>query len=308
VNDACPVDGFVPSSTECRAPAGGCDLAENCTGSSPTCPTDAKSTAECRAASDLCNPAETCDGLADDCPADALAPAGRVCRPSTGTCDVEESCDGATAMCPVDVTEDADGDGACDDDDLCPADADPGQGDGDGDGRGDACDPCTNVFHIFAQKGRIKLTKLDTAPGDDGMLFKGMLSGVPLEPTIDPFTNGIRVIIENTLPGGAFLDVTVPGGAGWKANKKGVRYANKAGFEGLTKIKLKLPRKFPGRVKFSVAGKNLSFGNVATDNLKGTLVIDLPMAVDGQCGEAIFPNQTGGACKMNKKGSKLSCR
>jgi hypothetical protein len=32
------------------------------------------------------------------------------------------------------------------------------------------------------------------------------------------------------------------------------------------------------------------------------------MRSTGQCGEAVFPNHEGGACKPNKKGSKLSCK
>ena len=41
VSDDCPADGFVSSATVCRASAGVCDVAENCTGSSAACPADA---------------------------------------------------------------------------------------------------------------------------------------------------------------------------------------------------------------------------------------------------------------------------
>ena len=46
--------------TECRASAGPCDLAESCSGTSATCPTDAfqPSTTVCRAAVDVCDVAE----------------------------------------------------------------------------------------------------------------------------------------------------------------------------------------------------------------------------------------------------------
>jgi hypothetical protein len=310
VTDACPADAFVASGTECRAAAGVCDLAETCSGSSGACPVDGKSTAECRAASDLCDLAESCDGVGDDCPADVLAGAGDVCRPAANSCDVEETCDGVTASCPTDVTDDADGDAVCDENDNCPQNADPSQADGDGDGKGDACDPCNNIYDIFAQKARIKLTKLTTVPGAQGLGFKGTLDGMPLEPTIDPVANGVRVIIDNGSPIGAIVDVIVPGGAGWKANKKGTsfKYGNKTGFEGITKVKIKLPKKTPGRVKFNVKGKNLAFANVDPANMVGTLIIHSPIAVDGQCGEAVFPNTAGGVCKANKKGSTLKCK
>jgi hypothetical protein len=102
VNDDCPADAFVSSSTTCRASAGVCDLAENCTGSSAACPADAKSTAVCRAAAGVCDLTETCDGVNDDCPADSVSGAFVVCRPSAGICDVVENCDGVGVNCPAD--------------------------------------------------------------------------------------------------------------------------------------------------------------------------------------------------------------
>src|ERR1051325_5631443 len=56
--------------TICRAAAGPCDVEEDCTGSDPSCPPDAKSTAECRPAAGTCDVAEHCDGVGDDCPPD----------------------------------------------------------------------------------------------------------------------------------------------------------------------------------------------------------------------------------------------
>src|SRR5262245_22977632 len=51
-----------PSTTVCRSAAGVCDVAEFCTGSSPTCPADAKVSPGtiCRAAAGVCDVAETC--------------------------------------------------------------------------------------------------------------------------------------------------------------------------------------------------------------------------------------------------------
>src|SRR5207249_11355513 len=65
---------FLPSSAVCRAAvAGGCDVAETCTGSS------------------------------DACSADGFQPSGTVCRASAGSCDVAETCSGSSATCPSDA-------------------------------------------------------------------------------------------------------------------------------------------------------------------------------------------------------------
>src|SRR5437764_4859480 len=56
--------------TQCRASAGICDPAENCTGSSSTCPANAfsSSTTTCRASAGLCDPPEHCTGPSAACP------------------------------------------------------------------------------------------------------------------------------------------------------------------------------------------------------------------------------------------------
>src|SRR5262249_56378685 len=70
----CPADAFKPSTTECRASAGICDVPENCTGTGATCPTNGFKavTTTCRAAQNACDPVESCDGSAS-CPADVFA-------------------------------------------------------------------------------------------------------------------------------------------------------------------------------------------------------------------------------------------
>src|SRR5439155_21118001 len=80
--------------TVCRAAAGACDAAETCTGTSTSCPADAKHPAGsvCRPAAGVCDVAEACDGASDDCPADGLAAPGTECRPAAGGCDAPESC------------------------------------------------------------------------------------------------------------------------------------------------------------------------------------------------------------------------
>src|SRR5207249_2835073 len=67
--------------TVCRAAAGGCDVAETCTGTSTACPVDAIKTAGtvCRAAAGECDLAETCDGVTTACPTDVLKASGTTC-------------------------------------------------------------------------------------------------------------------------------------------------------------------------------------------------------------------------------------
>jgi hypothetical protein len=132
----CPTDGFEPSGTtctsdgnpctvdqcdgsnncahnagnagtQCRGAVDLCDVAEQCDGSSTTCPPDVIATngTVCRAASpgQLCDQTETCDGVSTACPADEVVPNGTECRASGGDCDVAESCDGVSKFCPGDA-------------------------------------------------------------------------------------------------------------------------------------------------------------------------------------------------------------
>ncbi|MCP4006504.1 MAG: S8 family serine peptidase, partial [bacterium] len=83
--DCCsPTCEFEPDTTECRASADVCDVAELCTGSAATCPVDAfaADTTECRASADVCDVAELCTGSAATCPVDAFAADTTECRAS----------------------------------------------------------------------------------------------------------------------------------------------------------------------------------------------------------------------------------
>src|SRR5947207_2012003 len=123
-SSACAIEA---AGTVCRASAGVCDVQETCTGSSVTCPNDAKSTAVCRASAGICDVAESCDGVGNNCPADGFVAAGTTCRAAAGVCDVDEKCTGSSASCPNDVKSTAvcrAAAGVCDVDDSCDGVAD----------------------------------------------------------------------------------------------------------------------------------------------------------------------------------------
>lgn len=95
---------FTTAGTQCRASAGVCDVAENCTGSSATCPANSfqANTVVCRAASGgVCDAAENCTGVSAPCPPDTYQNSATVCRPSAGPCDVAENCTGSSPTCPA---------------------------------------------------------------------------------------------------------------------------------------------------------------------------------------------------------------
>ena len=102
VSGNCSIITPFDAGTECRASAGICDVAEQCDGSSPSCPADAfQLGTECRGSAGVCDVAELCDGSGAACPADGFN-TGLECRPSAGICDVAETCDGSGTSCPAD--------------------------------------------------------------------------------------------------------------------------------------------------------------------------------------------------------------
>lgn len=104
---ACPSDGFLPNTTQCRADSGGgCDVAEFCTGAGATCPEDSFMAAntQCRGAAGTCDAVEVCTGSSGTCPPDELLPNTTECRANSGGgCDAAEFCTGLDVNCPVDA-------------------------------------------------------------------------------------------------------------------------------------------------------------------------------------------------------------
>ncbi len=320
----CPADSVSGAFVVCRPAAGDCDVTENCDGSGTVCPPDGKSTAVCRASAGVCDVAESCDGVNNACPTDAFAPPSTVCRASAGTCDVAENCTGSSAACPADTgLPDTDGDTVCDAIDNCVSIANPSQTNGDADALGDACDPCTNIVPTGQDKVKLTLTKLLAPAGDDKVSFKGFFTNVPATPTIDPLSNGLRfLLIDST--GAIPVDVTIPGGAyntaskvGWKVNGSGTSWTYKnAGtvvplINGIQKMQLKKQSSPPGKYKFGVKGKNGTYPvNPANLPLVGTIVIDVPYAATGQCGEAMFPATPPAkpSCLSVSAGKTIKCK
>ncbi|MCX8073848.1 MAG: hypothetical protein N3C12_15620, partial [Candidatus Binatia bacterium] len=126
---------FASTSTACRSAAGECDAVEFCTGTSATCPADAKkpagtacsddgkpcrldicdgssnncthpiapNTTVCRPSVGVCDVTDYCDGFNETCPPDQVAPPTTVCRASVGECDLTDYCTGTSAVCPTDA-------------------------------------------------------------------------------------------------------------------------------------------------------------------------------------------------------------
>src|SRR5438445_6763509 len=86
--------------TVCRAAVNECDVAETCTGTSTTCPTDTfkSNTTACTDDGNLCT-RDDCSGTSATCTHPA-GNAGTVCRATAGPCDVAETCTGTSTTCP----------------------------------------------------------------------------------------------------------------------------------------------------------------------------------------------------------------
>ena len=66
----------------------------------------------------------------------------------------------------------------------------------------------------------------------------------------------------------------------------------------------------PGKLKFVVIGRHGSYAmSPASMPLKGTMIIDSPLATTGQCGEALFPGPAPAPhCAFNPSRSTLRCK
>src|SRR5262249_24780397 len=138
------------------------------------------------------------------------------------------------------------------------------------------------------------------APGaDDKLSLKGE-AVLPPSPPLDPLSHGVRLLL--TGAGGTIvLDVTIPGGTydagaktGWKVNGGHTTWTYKGPgttTQGIQKVGVKRTgAATPNGIKFSVTGKNGTYGVTAADvPVTATLVLDVPVASGGQCAVVSFP-------------------
>lgn len=143
----------------------------------------------------------------------------------------------------------------------------------------------------------IRITRLDTPPGDDSLAFNGrMVITHPFSPALDPITYGVGIVITDQV-GTSVLDASIPGGdydpmtkVGWRVSSTGKRwrYINKSSTpaNGITSVRIKdLSNRQPGLIDFSIKGRRGNYAvALSAATLTGTLVLDPPTAETGQCG------------------------
>jgi uncharacterized delta-60 repeat protein len=260
---------------------------------------------------------EECDGGAGPSCCSAactIAAEGTTCRTAADACDVAEVCDGIAAVCPADdVLPDADEDGICDEQDVCPLASDPLQKDGDHDGLGDACDPCTNGVPL--ERATVRFAGLETPPADDVLKFVGSVS-LPGSPTISPLTQGTRVLL-HAADGSLRFDIVLPPGAfseakqsGWKTSRNGkVSLFRSTTAVGGYLRKMRIVRALsPGRYHLKITGRDLDLSQLPLSGaLQVTVVVDPPGAAVGRCSELAFvaPDHS---CALNDERSTVVCK
>ena len=122
------------------------------------------------------------------------------------------------------------------------------------------------------------------------------------------------VVVDATIPAGAY---NVNTRAGWKVNGSGTAftYINAGTIvplpQGIKKFGIKRSTKVTGLLKFSVTGKNGSYAvNTANLPLTGVIILDVPFATTGLCGESKWPGPPNplGTCTSVSGGNVVKCK
>jgi len=138
-------------------------------------------------------------------------------------------------------------------------------------------------------KAKLTLNKVNAPPGDDKLALAGEATFTP-PLALDPVTNGARLVIQGVAS--TILDVTLAGGAAWKANRTATHWTYKAavgGPGGITQVTLQdRSASTPGLVKFSLHGKAGTYPATAGDlPLLAQLVLD-PTNPSASCSDSSF--------------------
>src|SRR5262249_45169452 len=105
---SCPANSFASSAAPCTGASQGgvCDVdaSDHCVGGANTCVDVFQSSSTvCRAAAGVCDATENCTRSSGSCPVDSRVASGVVCWASAGVCDPSEACDGINTTCPADA-------------------------------------------------------------------------------------------------------------------------------------------------------------------------------------------------------------
>lgn len=209
------------------------------------------------------------------------------------------------------VLPDADDDGVCDQEDVCPLVPDALQGDADGDGLGDACDACN--AGVTLERPTLRLGDLSTPGGDDFIKVIGTIS-MPAGTALDPRATGARVQIHGA-DGEVLLAARIPPGAfdrstkvGWQVSPNGkvAKFRSPVPVDGLVR-KVRLVRALTsGRYHVKVTGTPLDLDGLPLEGALGvTVVVDPDVA--GRCAELAFAEPEH-ACTLNETQTTLVCK
>lgn len=180
----------------------------------------------------------------------------------------DDTCDHCPALASAD-DDDTDHDGIGDACDLCPVDFDLLAPDADGDGVGDQCDRCDEDRPLIAS--RLRLSGLDTAPGDDRMTMRGSFELASGE-TLSSLVGNLSIEVHD-VRGGIAFDATLRNGStqqqsGWTETPSAVwpwRYRSPRGRLPRILAKLRFDPDDPLHAELNVVAHRGSFASLAPE-------------------------------------------